>query len=188
MKFALLFLSIFLTACHPSYTAEQSEKFARKLGVINQLEIQRWNTRVLSAKSSLAVAVSAVPTAEFESGQSDVKSMELLALAQSAFNKTFARVSLIEGEHAAASALSKANSLGAGFLIHLELVPVGDQQSSRQHWVLAVTVYDTAILQVVDKALLTATGAKLSFWRDENLALLEEPLRRLANDLAGKPY
>ena len=56
IRLLVLMAGFALTACHPSYTVEQSEKFARKLGVTNQMEISRWNNRVISQKSALVLA------------------------------------------------------------------------------------------------------------------------------------
>ncbi len=212
--FRLLFICLFcgwLSACHPSYTAQQTELIARKIGVIDQLEIERWNNRVLSQRASLAVAVAAIkplqisyeemtllepaedePDEPFETvmhhEQVIMDSSALLALANRAMNSTFSQVSQIEGEHSLASARQQASYLGVGFLLHFAAEPIAEVGSRRQRWRVNVTIMDANSGAVVDKAAIWVASARLPFSRGEELELLQQPLQLLAADLSGLPH
>jgi hypothetical protein len=174
-------LAFLLIACHPSYTVQQSEKVARKLGVDNQMEIERWNNRVLAQQATLVLAVAEVEAAD----DNHIESADLLQIAHRSINSKFSQVSLVEGEHSVSSARRQAGYLNAGFLLFFELQQKPDVAEVRQRWQLQVTILDLSANTVVDKAIITTTGARFESKRDSGLALLEEPLSLLAGDLAG---
>ena len=49
-------LGFFVSACQPTYTGQQTEHYARKIGLIDQFEITRWHNYILPRTSSIVVA------------------------------------------------------------------------------------------------------------------------------------
>jgi len=48
-------MALLLSACHPSYTMNQTTHYAHKLGVADQFDISRQNSRVLAIQSRISV-------------------------------------------------------------------------------------------------------------------------------------
>lgn len=105
-----------LTACTPAHTVQNTELYARKLGLTNQYNIRRWYDRRIPADSRILVAVSDAP--ENQPGQ-------LAAAVAKGLSPHFAAVDALSGRYTMANARREALRRQYPFLLAVQRIEQG---------------------------------------------------------------
>lgn len=174
-----------LVACQPSYVADQSKLYARKIGVSKQFDIIRGNSRVLAVSSRLSVV--AEPNDSI-----DVKALSTVVAGQLA--PYFQQLSVAQPVQSIEVAAVTARKNGSDYAVYLRVVDSRElirddnpSQSSDYHRLrLLMTIIDANSLRVIDKIQLLAKSSHFSLTGNNMQSLLSEPLRQISQDLSGK--
>ena len=189
MKISRLFVLVtffvfFLPSCHPSYTLEQTEFYARKIGVTKQFDIHRRSTRVIAVSSRLCV---------ISENKKNVDMSALSKVIASGLSPFFQEVSALENTDTIESAVTIADNNNTDFVVYIRLLDSGEllkddspsASSNYYHLRLLLVVVNANSSEVMDKIQLLAKSSHFSLLGDDMSSLLAKPLEYIAHDLSG---
>ncbi len=192
MPFSIIKLSLLLTAtlilpaCQPSYTAEKTESYSRKIGVINQFEITRWHNRVITADNKISVVSDVADNVDV------IVLSEVIAKGLSPY---FKHVQGGESKDTVGGAIALTKVQGNNFLLYVEVadqnavIEPEEAQASTNYsrMKLILTVVDVVSNTTVDKIVLTAKTSHFNFWGNELPDLLAKPIAFVGQNLTDSP-
>lgn len=176
--------ALLLSACQPSYTADQTEVFARTVGVTKQFDIQRRNNRLIPVDSRVVVAAASMP---------EIDSSALSGVIAHGLSPYFDSAVGGYGSMSLQAARKKAISANHNYLIYVTTMKGmsasgsgnTDPHSDYTRMHLLLTVVDVLSGQTFDKIQLTAKSASWNFLGNHMNDLLAKPVAVIAQDLTG---
>ncbi len=170
---------ILLAACTPSHTIDKTVDYARKVGVINQYDINRLHHWVMSPETQLVIAAN---TGE----QIDEQVLTQLLVTQ--FSPYFGHVATISKAVSYKAAVSSASKQQGDFLIFTTVNQpfADDEHRDAYHEVnLLLTVVDVNSGRIVDRIKMSANTPPWTTYHSGLDKLLAEPLAEVARQLTG---
>ncbi len=179
-------VALLLQACQPSFTADQTEHYSRKIGVINQFEITRWHNRVITADNQISVVSDVVDNVDV------IVLSEVVAKGLSPYFKS---VTGGESKDTIGGAVALTKIQGNNFLIYVEVADKNaviepeeaEPTTNYSRMKLILTVVDVVSNTTVDKIVLTAKTSNLNFWGNELPDLLAKPIAFVGQNLTDSP-
>jgi Domain of unknown function (DUF4823) len=173
-----------LSACQPQYTLDQTDFYARKLGVTHQFDIYRQNNWALAGKSRLYVV----------SEPKDDADMQLLCeVIAKGLQPYFQQVDVEQHARSIPSAAKIARKGRADFAVYVQVVETrplvkneASNDSADYHRLrILLTIVDANSGNVVDKIQLLARSSHFSLFGEDMQSLLEKPIAHIGRDLSG---
>ncbi|WP_157117993.1 DUF4823 domain-containing protein [Oceanicoccus sagamiensis] len=182
----LIGLAMLLQACQPSYTAEQTEHYSRKIGIINQFEISRWHNRVITADNRLSVV------------SDNVENVDVIMLSQvvaHGLSPYFKHVVGGESKDTLPAAMALTKIQNNNYLVYIEIAEKdaiiepdeAEPTTNYSRMKLILTVVDVVSETTVDKITLTAETSNFNFWGNELPELLAKPIAFVGENLTDTP-
>lgn len=186
VRYAILALAcgVLLPACQPSYTVEQTKLYARKLGVTNQFDIHRRNTRVIAGNSRICIV---------SKPQQEVDMQAVSTIVATGLSPFFHNVTAIEAAPSMHLATTMARRAGADIVIYIDLINSRSQFKYEKpnpsieynRLQLLLTLVDINNGEVVDKVQLLAKPSHFSLAGEDLQSLLAAPVTTIGHDLSG---
>jgi hypothetical protein len=179
-------LLLLLQACQPSFTVDQSEHYARKVGVINQFEITRWHNHVIARSNRISVI------SEVDDG------VDMIVLSQVVADNLapyFARVTGGYSKDSLVAAMELTKLQGSNFLLYVQirdkssLIDTKEPDSTTNYNRLSLTLMlvDLVSGDTIDKINMQVNTSHFKFWGNELQDLLAKPLAFVGESLTGQP-
>lgn len=177
---ALLILIIFfIAACTPEFTQQKTTEFAGKARLLDSVEIQRGNDRLLARQEQVCLVTDA-------NGEAAAK---LLRTMQSAFTGYFAAVGVEDEPMDYLRAVATAACPGASYLFFVQ--PLGqapcvadDAQTCKPPHKFVITIVSRGDQSLIDRITLIGKQSFVPFNSSEQ-ARLQKTFERLAAKLTG---
>ena len=190
-------IMILISGCQPSFMVEESLKFSKQIGIVDDFDISRWHSRVFPRDSRFVFFTDSAPE--------DVR-RAINSAGETAFQRFFTKVESNNGE-SRYKALNNARMSGAHFLVVCEILSsevdhTGNIVKGRQHKAvhlpdkviatdgepykniqLLMTVVSLNAEVVVDKISVSSSQI-LKPYSGLN-TLLHEPMLAVAKELSG---
>lgn len=181
----IVVLLLALQACQPSYSVDQTEYYARKIGVINQFEITRWHNRVISTDNQISV---------IGDTYDGVDTVFLSQVVADSLAPYFKRVTGGHSKDSLVAAMTLTKLQGNNFLIYVQVrdksSPIDaeepDSTTNYGRLSLTLTLVDVVSGETVDKINLLANTSFFTFWGNEMQDLLAKPLAFVGEHLTGQ--
>ena len=181
----VLALLLSLQACQPSYSVDQTEHYARKIGVINQFEITRWHNRVISTDNQISVI------GDVDDGVDTVVLSQVVADILAPY---FKRVTGGHSKDSLVAAMTLTKLQGNNFLMYVQVrdknslidAEEPDSTTNYDRLSLTLTLVDVVSGETIDKINLQANTAHIKFWGNEVPDLLAKPLAFIGEHLTGQ--